>query len=116
MQLPVWPSRWGSTSSSPAANGQPLLDAVASGAVDEALIDRAAERVLRQKVELGLLDPGWDPEPSALQSDPITLDDNGLRALAKRLAQRSVVLLSNDGTLPLAKGRRISVVGPRADE
>ena len=80
------------------------------------MIDRAAERVLRQKVELGLLDPGWDPEPSALGSDPITLDDTESRALARRLAQRSVVLLSNDGTLPLATGRRISVVGPRADE
>jgi beta-xylosidase len=96
--------------------GQPLLDAVGSGAIDEALVDRAAERVLRQKIELGLLDPGWSPDPSVLDSDTIALDDAESRALAKRLAERSVVLLSNDGTLPLAKGRRVSVVGPRADE
>ena len=73
--------------------GQPLLDAVASGAIDEALVDRAAERVLRQKVELGLLDPGWNPDPSALDAETIALDDAESRALAKRLAERSVVLL-----------------------
>lgn len=39
--------------------GPPLLDAVRSGVVAEEVIDRAAERVLRQKCELGLLDPDW---------------------------------------------------------
>ncbi|MZE79969.1 glycosyl hydrolase, partial [Streptomyces sp. SID5475] len=41
--------------------GTPLLDAVRSGDVPESLVDRAVTRVLRQKCELGLLDPDWDP-------------------------------------------------------
>ncbi|MFI5065601.1 MAG: glycoside hydrolase family 3 protein, partial [Streptosporangiales bacterium] len=43
--------------------GEPLRAAVEAGLVDEALVDRAAERVLRQKCELGLLDVGWSPSP-----------------------------------------------------
>jgi beta-xylosidase len=93
---------------------EPLLDEVESGTVDVVLVYRAVERVLRQKCELGLLDAGWSPEP--LVSDGERLDSGQSRALARRLAQKSVVLLSNDGILPLAAGRRIAVVGPRADE
>src|SRR4051794_10983705 len=96
--------------------GRPLLDAVAEGAVDAALVDRAVERVLRQKCELGLLDAGWEPGPEALQDGDLDLDPDASRALARRLAERSVVLLANDGTLPLPAGSRVAVVGPRADE
>src|SRR6202041_1167914 len=45
--------------------GDPLLAAVTAGDVSEKLIDRAAGRVLRQKLELGLLDAGWAPLPAA---------------------------------------------------
>ena len=41
-----------------------LVERVRRGDVDEALVDRAARRVLTQKVELGLLDPDWTPEAS----------------------------------------------------
>jgi beta-xylosidase len=93
--------------------GAPLLEALASGAVDEALIDRAAERVLRQKCELGLLDPDWSPE----LPDAVDLDDDESRAVARELANRSIVLLHNENqALPLPAGRRVAVVGPRADE
>ncbi|MCR6482563.1 glycoside hydrolase family 3 C-terminal domain-containing protein [Amycolatopsis sp. OK19-0408] len=91
--------------------GEPLLAAVEGGAVDAAAVDRALERVLRQKCELGLLDAGWAPEvPEA-----IDLDDAESRALAREVAEKSVVLLHNDGTLPLSPGASIAVVGPRAD-
>jgi beta-glucosidase len=99
--------------------GGPLLAALAAGDVDEALVDRAVTRVLRQKCELGLLDAGWSPEPAAVgpaAEGPIDLDDAGSRELARTLAERSLVLLANDGTLPLAAGRRVALVGPRADE
>jgi beta-xylosidase len=91
--------------------GPPLIEAVGRGQVDEALVDRAARRVLRQKCELGMLDPGWDPGPGETDVD---LDPPSARQLAARLAQESIVLLSNDGILPLAGPRRIAVVGPRA--
>jgi beta-glucosidase len=95
-----------------AAYGEPLVAAVEAGAVDEALVDRALARVLAQKCELGLLDAGWSPEPSA----SVDLDPPEARELAAELARRSIVLLANDGTLPLAPGRRVAVVGPRADD
>ncbi|MFE2099059.1 glycoside hydrolase family 3 N-terminal domain-containing protein [Streptomyces sp. NPDC059468] len=91
--------------------GPPLVTAVREGRVPESLVDRAARRVLLQKCELGLLDEDWRPEPDG----PLDLDSAGNRALARQLAQESVVLLDNpDGLLPLAPGTRVAVVGPRA--
>ncbi len=94
--------------------GEPLLDAIESGTVDGALVDRAVERVLAQKCELGLLDAGWSAEPQIAGGE--CLDDAPSRRLARDLAQRSIVLLRNDRILPLAAGRSVAVVGPRADE
>ncbi|MFB6935001.1 beta-xylosidase/alpha-l-arabinosidase [Streptomyces chartreusis] len=92
--------------------GQPLVDAVLSGEVPEELVDRAARRVLLQKCELGLLDEDWTPEPASSHLD---LDSPGNRALARRVAEESVVLLDNpDGVLPLPPDARVAVVGPRA--
>jgi beta-xylosidase len=103
--------------------GSPLISAVQAGTVPEALVDRAATRVLRQKCELGLLDPSWDPVPAALAAPdgtpPVDLASPDRRALARQLAEESVVLLANDGILPLSPGygnQRIAVVGPRADD
>ncbi|MET9383698.1 glycoside hydrolase family 3 N-terminal domain-containing protein [Streptomyces sp. NPDC002928] len=91
--------------------GQDLVAAVREGTVPADLVDRAARRVLLQKCELGLLDEDWNPEPA----ESIDLDSAENRALARRLAEESVVLLDNpDGILPLAPDARIAVVGPRA--
>ncbi|CAL9552863.1 Beta-xylosidase [Streptomyces sp. enrichment culture] len=93
--------------------GTPLLEAVRAGEVPPELVDRAARRVLLQKCELGLLDEDWSPEPTA----PIDLDSAENRAVARRLAEESVVLLDNpDGLLPLSPDTRIAVVGPRATD
>ncbi|WP_329047054.1 glycoside hydrolase family 3 C-terminal domain-containing protein [Amycolatopsis sp. NBC_01488] len=91
--------------------GEPLLAAVEGGAVDAAAVDRALERVLRQKCELGLLDADWAPAVP----EEVDLDDAPSRALAREVAEKSIVLLHNDGTLPLSPGARLAVVGPRAD-
>ncbi|MFI5840766.1 glycoside hydrolase family 3 N-terminal domain-containing protein [Catenuloplanes sp. NPDC051500] len=93
--------------------GTPLIDAVRAGTIPESLVDRAAGRVLTQKCELGLLDPDWTPAPPA---GPLDLDPPESRALARTLAERSVVLCANDGVLPLAPDARIALVGPLADD
>ncbi|MYR83211.1 glycosyl hydrolase [Streptomyces sp. SID5466] len=115
--------------------GRPLTDAIAQGLVPEALVDRAVRRVLIQKAQLGLLDADWAPVPAALVGaeeangsaggDPealrgtVRLDSDENRALARRIAEQAVVLLRNDGTLPLVAGTgapaRIALIGPNAD-
>lgn len=117
--------------------GTPLLDAVRAGAVPEELIDRAATRVLTLKCELGLLDGGFGDSglgeggladagpleggPSDGGQDPAyaaDFDPPAHRRLARRLAEQSVVLLANDGVLPLGTepGRRVAVAGPLAGD
>lgn len=77
-------------------------------------IDTALRRVLRQKIELGLLDEGWAP------ADPVDhdLDSPAGRDIARRMAEKSVVLLDNPTKLlPLSRETsRIAVVGPCADD
>jgi beta-xylosidase len=98
-----------------ACYGPALVSAVRDGRVAAALVDRAAARVLRQKCDLGLLDPDWPG--AAGNGEVIDLDPPGHRALARQLAEESVVLLANrDGTLPLRPEARIAVVGPLADD
>lgn len=84
---------------------------VAAGELDEALIDRAVLRVLREKQELGLLDATFTDEPPGA----VDLDSPEHRSIARRLAEESVVLVANQGVLPLPPGRRVVVIGPNAD-
>jgi beta-xylosidase len=96
--------------------GEPLIEAVERGEVDISLVNRALERVLTQKCELGLLNADWSPDPPAIGQERIDLDDEESRQVARDLARQSIVLLSNNGILPLKPGRQIAVVGPRADD
>ncbi|MFG2387134.1 glycoside hydrolase family 3 N-terminal domain-containing protein, partial [Streptomyces avermitilis] len=96
--------------------GDALVHAVEQGLVDADLVDRAVRRVLRQKAELGLLDPDWDPRPPALRAGELDLDKPESRRLAHAVAQSSAVLLSNDGILPLPAVGRIVLIGPCADD
>jgi beta-glucosidase len=93
-----------------------LPELVRAGAVSEQDLDTAVRRVLTQKAELGLLDEGWEPAIAPVET--VDLDSADNRALAARIAERSLVLLSNDGTLPVAAAdaRRICVIGPSAAE
>lgn len=96
--------------------GDALIAAVNNGLAQEADVDRAVRRVLRQKTELGLLDPDWDPEPPALRTGELELDKPENRSLARSVARSSAVLLSNDGTLPLPSTGRIALIGPCVDD
>ncbi|WP_382303551.1 glycoside hydrolase family 3 N-terminal domain-containing protein [Herbiconiux sp. UC225_62] len=87
---------------------EPLKHAIASGRFDEALVDRSLERVLRQKVDLGVFDAPEAPTE-------IDLDPAESRAVARSIAEQSVVLLQNaTGLLPLVGTPRLAVIGPNA--
>jgi beta-glucosidase-like glycosyl hydrolase len=102
----------------------PLAERVRAGLVDETLVDLAVARVLTQKEELGLLDDAaLDAAETAGPPAAIDLDSPAHRAVARRLADESVVLLTNDGVLPLggpapadaAGPARVALIGPNAD-
>jgi beta-glucosidase len=96
-----------------AAYGAPLRQAIEDGRVDPLLVDLAVERLLRLKFRLGLFERPYVDPPSLAALAALDAEE---RSLARDLARRSIVLLENDGTLPLAsRGGTIAVVGPIAD-
>lgn len=95
----------------------PLRAAVEGGGLDEAVVDRSLRRVLALKVRLGLFERPYVDEPTP--GAPVDLDPPAARALARRVAERSVTVLRNDGgLLPLAADgtAAVAVIGPNADD
>ncbi|MFJ2178552.1 glycoside hydrolase family 3 C-terminal domain-containing protein [Streptomyces sp. NPDC087851] len=91
-----------------------IRGALERGLIDENDIDTAVRRQLTVRFALGEFDPGLDPYADITPEDG--WDTPQHRALAQEAAEQAVVLLKNDGLLPLAAGRRIAVVGLLADE
>jgi beta-glucosidase len=92
--------------------GTPLIERVADGRLDVAIVDRSVRRVLWLKFTLGLFErPFVDADAASTVYN--TVDD---RALARRLATQAIVLLENDGVLPLPVRGPIAVVGPAAGD
>lgn len=94
---------------------RPYLDAVKQGYLKESEIDTALVRLFTARMKLGMFDP---PEMVPYSKiDENELDSAQHRALALKLANESMVLLKNDGTLPLkTSGTKIAVIGPLADQ
>ena len=94
---------------------KPYIDAVRQGYLAETDIDRALVRLFTARMRLGMFDP---PEMVPYSKiDEKELDSAEHRALARKIANESMVLLKNDGVLPLKPTvRRIAVVGPLADQ
>ncbi|MDO1529561.1 glycoside hydrolase family 3 C-terminal domain-containing protein [Fulvimonas sp. R45] len=90
-----------------------LAEARRRGLVDAAAIDTAARRLFAARYRLGMFRPAADDPYARIGADSV--DSAAHRALALRAARESIVLLRNDGTLPLAAGTRLAVVGPDAD-
>jgi beta-glucosidase len=93
----------------------PYLEAVKEGYLKESEIDTALIRLYTARIKLGMFDPpGMDPYNKI---DESLLDSAQHRALARKLADESMVLLKNDGTLPLkTPGIKIALLGPLATQ
>jgi beta-glucosidase len=94
---------------------KPYLDAVKQGFLKESEIDVALTRLFTARMKLGMFDP---PEMVPYSKiDEKLLDSAAHRALARKIANESMVLLKNDGVLPLhATNIKIAVVGPLANQ
>ena len=93
---------------------QPFIDAVHQGLISEADLDRSLKRLFSARMRLGMFDPpAMVPYANIPDSE---IDSAAHRQLALKTARESIVLLKNDGVLPLAsKPRKILVVGPLAE-
>ncbi|GIE92580.1 glycoside hydrolase family 3 N-terminal domain-containing protein [Paractinoplanes rishiriensis] len=92
------------------------LEAVERGLLQEQEIDAAVRRILRLKFELGLFENPRAPDP-VRQRAVIGAPEHAEFNL--EVARRSLVLLRNDGVLPIDAGarfKRIAVIGPNADD
>ena len=93
--------------------GAPLRAALADGRVEEDLLDQVVARILRMKFRLGLFERPYVDEPPA---DGLIGLEAEERRVALELARRSIVLVRNDGVLPMSTAPgRVAVVGPIAD-
>jgi beta-glucosidase len=91
-------------------------EAMQQGLLPESVVDQSLRRLFTVRMRLGLFDP-----PSMVPYNAIpdsVLNSDAHRALALKLARETMVLLKNDGVLPLNRAavKRIAVVGPLADQ
>ena len=94
---------------------KPYLDAYNQGLLKETEIDTALIRLFTARMKLGMFDPPESVPYSTI--DEKELDTPEHRAMARSLANESMVLLKNDGTLPLKPGPlKIALIGPLADQ
>ncbi|MBB2923779.1 glycoside hydrolase family 3 C-terminal domain-containing protein [Cellulomonas cellasea] len=98
------------------ADARPTVErlnaALERGLLTESEVDRAVLRQLELRLATGELDPDLDPY-AGVGADALDLPEH--RALAREVAARAVVVLQNDGVLPLCAGASVAVVGPLAD-
>ena len=90
-----------------------LTDAVKKGLVSEGQIDSSLAILLRTRFKLGLFDaPGVNPYDQIPES---VINSSEHRSLARKLAEKSIVLLKNNGALPLSNGlKKYYITGPTA--
>ncbi|MEV5746057.1 glycoside hydrolase family 3 N-terminal domain-containing protein [Microbispora rosea] len=90
-----------------------LAQALDEGEIGEAELDQAVSRVLRHKFELGLFENPYVDEATVA----VTVDAAPHQEVALEIARRSLVLLKNDGLLPLRPGAgTVALIGPNADD
>ncbi|MCM1299109.1 MAG: glycoside hydrolase family 3 C-terminal domain-containing protein, partial [[Eubacterium] siraeum] len=97
---------------SPTGFNDKLKELFAEGKADMAVLDRAVLKVLTAKFRMGLFDSPFAAESEELHK---ILEDKKGAELSLKSARESMVLLKNDGALPLSKNiKRIALIGPHA--
>lgn len=92
---------------------QPLIEAVRKGLVEESRIDSIVSRILSMKFRLGIFENPYVPETGVA----IHFQNAAQRAFSRKAAEKSIVLLKNDGILPLKReSRKVAVIGPNAHD
>ena len=89
-----------------------LISACESGLVDESLIDEAVLRILEKKYELGLFDDPFAKDDGSLVA---YIDSGEQKRLAYDAAAESLVLLKNNGVLPLSEKKKVALFGRHAE-
>ncbi len=93
--------------------GDPLKSVLEHGDIKIEVLDTAVRRHLVKKIELGLFENPYVDEGKVLE----VFETSEQRELARELARKSMVLLKNDGLLPLSKTiKTLAVIGPNADD
>jgi beta-glucosidase len=93
------------------ANYEHLQEAIDKGLVKPETLERAVKNVLRQKMRAGL----FDKDPYLYSKEKIVLDTPEERQTAYDIATQSVVLLENNGILPLKDAKKVLLTGPNAN-
>jgi len=92
-----------------------LTEALQKGLIDESVLNQHLRKTLMGRFELGMFDPAEMLPWANLKEDVISSESNN--ELATQAARESMVLLKNNGVLPLSKNiKTIAVVGPNADD
>jgi beta-glucosidase len=87
-----------------------IEEAIKRGLISIEKIDEIVARVLTTKFELGLFENPYCKE------DNIEIQTEKAKQLAYQVASESIVLMENDGTLPISNNQKIAVIGPTADD
>jgi beta-glucosidase len=93
---------------------KPYVEAVQQGYLPESSVDTALIRLFTARIRLGMFDP--PATVPYMNIDEKQLDSPAHRELARRIANESMVLLKNDGVLPLKSAKRVALVGALADQ
>ncbi len=94
---------------------KPYLEAYKEGILKESEIDTALVRLFTARMKLGMFDPPESVPFSQINENDLNTAEH--RSMARAVANESIVLLKNDGTLPLKPGPiKIALVGPLSDQ